>query len=130
MDLQAAARKYMGVKFHHQGRQPWALDCGGLLIIAANDLGKTLDDVAGYSRMPDGVTLQATMEKQLTRVNRPLQPNDVLLMAFRKNPQHVAIVTSLNGGLGMIHAYEGVECVTEHVLDEVWRKRIRAVYEL
>ncbi len=130
MDLQTAARQYLGVKFHHQGRQPWALDCGGLLILAAKDLGVELEDVAGYSRMPDGVTLKATMEKQLSHANRKPQPNDILLMAFRHNPQHIAIVTDLNGGLGIIHAYEGVKCVTEHILDDVWLKRIRKVYTL
>lgn len=130
MDLQTAARQYLGVKFHHQGRQPWALDCGGLLIIAANDLGVTLSDVSGYSRMPDGVTLKATMDKQLTKVNRKPQPNDILLMAFRHNPQHIGIVTDLNGKLGIIHAFEGVKEVTEHILDDVWLKRIKAVYTL
>lgn len=126
MDLQTAARKYLDVKFHHQGRQPWALDCLGLCVVAARDIGREFDDAKGYSKTPDGVTLKSEMDRQLTRVNRKPQPNDILLMRFQKNPQHVAIVTDE----GIIHSYEGVGKVVEHGLDERWRKRIVAVYEL
>lgn len=126
MDLQTAARQYLGVKFHHQGRQPWALDCAGLVVLSAGDTGRDVKDLKGYSRIPDGVTLQAIMNSQLKRVIRDPKPNDILLMRFKKNPQHIAIATDN----GIIHSYESVGCVVEHGLDDRWRKRILAVYEL
>ena len=126
MDLQTAARQYLGVKFHHQGRQPWALDCAGLLILAARDIGREGNDLKGYSRIPDGVTLQAILNSQLKRVFRKPKPNDILLLRFRKNPQHIAIATDI----GIIHSYESIGHVVEHGLDEKWIKRIVAVYEL
>lgn len=126
MDLQTAARQYLGVKFAHQGRSEWALDCAGLAILAARDIGFEASDIHGYSRMPDGRTLKEVMDSQLTRVNRPPRPNDILLMRFKKNPQHIGIVTDS----GIIHSHESVGCVIEHGLDDRWRKRIVAVYEL
>jgi hypothetical protein len=126
MDLQTAARNYLDVKFHHQGRQPWALDCVGLVILAMRDIGYNPVDSSGYSRMPDGIMLQTAMNTQLTQVSRRPEPNDILLMRIRRSPQHIAIATDQ----GIIHSYESVGKVVEHDLDARWRKRIVAVYTL
>ncbi len=126
MELYEAAREYLGIQFKHQGRYEHGVDCGGLLILAARKKGIFLQDITGYYRMPDDVELKNTMDAQLIKVSRKPQPNDILLMAFHKNPQHIAIVTPK----GIIHAYEGVGKVVEHNLDERWLKRIRGVYTL
>jgi len=38
-DVVAQARKYMGVRWAHQGRSPAGMDCAGLVIRVAQDLG-------------------------------------------------------------------------------------------
>lgn len=127
MELFEAAREYEGVKFQHQGRYEWGLDCGGLLILSARKVGRYLYDIDGYSRMPDGKTLKDTMDDQLLKVTRTeLKPNDILLMRFMGHPQHIAIVTDK----GMIHAWEKSGKVVEHRIDDKWRNRIRGVYIL
>lgn len=124
MDLQTAARAYLDVPFHHQGRNKAGMDCGGLLVLSSHDIGVILEDLQGYARQPDGITMQAELDRQLNRVHRQPQANDVLLMRFRKHPQHIAIKTDN----GIIHAFEKAGKVVEHTLDKKWRSRIVGVY--
>jgi cell wall-associated NlpC family hydrolase len=125
----ATARSYLSVRFRHQGRVRAGLDCVGLVIRVAHDLGLSDFDATGYSRMPDGVRLQATMEEQMARVT-DYRPGDVLLMRFEQNPQHVAIVGDyLYGGLSIIHALATARRVVETRLDDVWKARIVAAYQ-
>lgn len=129
MDIVEAARLYLGTPFKHQGRYKHGIDCGGLLILAAREMGIYLQDIPGYHRMPDDQTLKAALDTQLIRTSRGKDNTlygDILLMAFRKNPQHIAIRTDK----GIIHAHEDSGGVIETNLDERWRKRIRGVYIL
>lgn len=123
-EIVAAARSYLGVRWHHQGRNRAGLDCIGLVIAVARDLGLSDYDIGGYARVPDGKTLRATMAQQMDVLKREPLPGDVLLFAFQRNPLHTAIVTDAPGGLGMIHAFANKRMVVEHRLDEVWRSRI------
>lgn len=118
-----AARAYTGVRWRHQGRSSLGVDCIGLVILAAHDLGLTDHDQTDYGRIPDGQKLQQELSKHLIKVDAP-QVGDVLLMRFDQNPQHVAIKTDL----GILHAYAQVRRVVEHRLDDVWASRILATY--
>jgi len=53
-EVQAAAYKYHGVPYKHQGRTQWGLDCAGLLAITAKDLGIPFRDRYDYPRRPRG----------------------------------------------------------------------------
>lgn len=123
-----AARSYIGVRYHHQGRSRAGLDCAGLLVCVARDIGlDTSEDLTGYARTPDGVALKTTLGRALREI--PIfaySPGDVLLMRFERDPQHVAIVTDC----GIIHSYLSARKVVEHRIDDVWRARILAAYEL
>lgn len=127
MSLALAAKAYEGVPFRHQGRSRAGLDCGGLLIVAAADVGRVLTDLKGYARQPDGRQLKALLDSQLTPIAiRDMQTDDVLLMRFSKHPQHVAIKTDT----GLIHAYQDAGEVVEQGLDKKWRNRIVGAYRL
>jgi cell wall-associated NlpC family hydrolase len=121
----SAARAYLGVRYHHQGRNRAGLDCAGLLVCVARDLGiSTAGDWEGYSRTPDGASLKATLDASAVIPVADYQPGDVLLMRFDKQPQHIAIVTDK----GIIHSYLAARRVVEHRLDAEWRARIVAAY--
>ena len=122
-----AARKYLGVKFHHQGRNVAGLDCLGLVILAARDIGRYLEDLKGYARTPDGDKLKKECERQLKAgdINN-MKEGDILLMRFRREPQHLAIKTDV----GIIHSYQDAGQVVEHGLDDKWLSRIKGVYKL
>lgn len=129
MDLVEAARLYLGTPFKHQGRYSYGVDCGGLLILAAREMGIYLQDIQGYHRMPDDTVLKQALDDQLIKTSRGANNTiygDVLLMAFRKHPQHIAIRTDK----GIIHAHEDSGGVVEHGLDDRWLKRIKGVYIL
>jgi cell wall-associated NlpC family hydrolase len=127
-DIIAAARSCLGTPFHHQGRiKGLALDCAGLAVSVAADLGIDYQDIQGYSRLPIRGLLQAALIDQpsLDRVETSaMAPGDILLMRFGRDPQHLAIYT----GQTIIHSYASVGMVCEHDLDDEWRRRIVAVY--
>ena len=133
-----AARSFLGVKFTHQGRSRVGLDCLGLLLVSAAQVGLTFDgvdvaeiDVPNYSTRPDTVFLRAQLERFLMPVTQP-RMGDVVLLAIDSAPQHLAIISDypVAGELGMIHAYAVSRKVVEHRYDEHWRKATRQIYRL
>lgn len=124
-DIVAAARQYLGVRFHHQGRSTAGMDCAGLVVLAHADAGRPVVDAVGYGRNPYQLTLVRTLAQSFDRVLRP-EPGDVLLMAFASEPQHLAIYT----GRTIIHSYEKAGKVIEHRFAQVWQARVRGVYRV
>lgn len=100
------------------------VDCAGLLICVARDLGLQHYDVQGYSRVPSGGDFERHLDANLDRISA-IEPGCILLMAFDSEPQHVAICTS---NTSIIHAYFEVRKVVEHDLDALWLSRVRAIY--
>jgi len=120
----AAARSYIGCRYHHQGRNRAGIDCAGLLVCVARDVGiSTEGDQGGYSRTPDGRSLKQALDAFGTPVDA-FQPGDFLLMRFDAQPQHIAIVTDV----GIIHSYLSARRVVEHGLSDDWRARIVQAY--
>lgn len=126
-DIVSAARRYLGVRYLHQGRTRQGIDCAGLVMLVARDCDIPACDVMGYGRVPDGSSLRATLDQQASPVEQ-YQPGDILLLRFRRDPQHLAIVTDHPHGLGMIHSYQGAGRVVEHRIDEQWAARVVAAY--
>jgi cell wall-associated NlpC family hydrolase len=118
-----AARKYIGVPFQHQGRSMFGIDCIGLIVVVAHELGYTDDDATGYGRVPNGRRLMKGLEKHLDHSETP-QMGDVLLFKFDRLPHHVAFYT----GDGLIHSYEAAKKVVEHRMDEYWQTRLIRAY--
>lgn len=128
-DIVSAARSYLSVSYHHQGRIRAGLDCIGLAIAVCRDLGLGDFDFQAYSREPDGYTLQAEIEKVCTPVPQYCT-GDLLVFRIRKFPSHCGIVTDLFEGPGLIHAYQSIGKVAEHTLTSWWEERIVGAYRL
>lgn len=128
-DIVSASRRYLDVKYHHQGRMRAGLDCIGLALAVCRDLGLGDFDFQGYSREPDGITLIQEIEKVCTLTHR-YQLGDLLVFRIRKFPSHCGIVTDLFEGPGLIHAYQSIGKVAEHALTEWWVERIVGAYRL
>jgi hypothetical protein len=84
------------------------------------------DEIA-YSKEPDGAYLTQKLTDLLEEV-QVAQAGDLALFSVRDNPQHLAIVTDYEGGLGMIHAYAPARRVVEHRLDDDWNSRLVKVF--
>lgn len=122
-DVVRVARSYHGVRWRHQGRTRYGIDCIGLVILVAHELGLSDHDCTDYSRIPDGRQLRQALECHL-QPTTDQQPGDVVLMRFAREPQHVGILTDI----GLIHAYAATRKVIEHRIDKNWSDRIVAAY--
>ncbi|EWS52660.1 MULTISPECIES: hypothetical protein [unclassified Methylibium] len=132
----AAARGWIGTPYQHQQRlKGVAVDCAGLVIGVARELGIVPPemDVTGYLRLPDGASLIAYCDQFMTRV--PLieaMPGDVPVVCHPRSPRrhaaHMGIFGDYPGGLSLIHA-NGTK-VVEHRFDEDTRSRTLQVYRM
>ena len=129
-DVVAAARSWLGVPWLHQGRTRAGIDCAGLLICIARELGLVAPafDVNGYGLQPDG-----TMAQACTAHLRPgpLAPGSLLLLQFAgAEPQHLAVIVPYRhaGALAIVHALRPRGAVVEHRIDDIWRRRVAGVF--
>lgn len=127
-DILDAARQCLGTPFRHQGRLiASGLDCAGVAIHVARQIGVGHLDVTGYGRTPANGQLERSLDAQpcLERVAlSERSPGDLLLMRFASDPQHLAICA----GETIIHAYEAAGKCCEHRLSSLWEARIVRVY--
>ena len=125
--IAATARKYIGVRFHHQGRNRTAgMDCIGLLVIIAEDLALPIKDVSNYRRIPDGKSLIRNLDEQLEKIDALEMGCIIVFWIVRPDrPQHVGIYT----GDGMIHTHAGIGKVVHSAFGESWRKRVHSMYK-
>ena len=122
-------RYYKGVPFLHQGRnRELGLDCAGLVVVALEDIGYPVKDLEAYERLPHPGRLRAIISNnQAKKVPKELmEPGDILLMRFSKDPQHLAVYT----GKSIIHSYQKQGCVIEQRFSDLWNKRILEVFSL
>lgn len=133
LDVVATARGWIGTRWRHQGRTREGCDCAGLVLCVARELGLIAPDacdVVGYPRLPANGMLGLACGQHMARVAAP-DVGCVALMRFEREPQHLGIFGDYpGGGLSLIHAYASNRKVVEHRLDENWRGRIVAVFDL
>jgi cell wall-associated NlpC family hydrolase len=124
-DISRAALALVGTPFHPQGRAPGlGLDCIGVAVCVAQACGIPVKDRLAYPMRPNG-ELQGELEARLVRVLGEPQEGDLLLMAFDREPHHVAIVISENR---IVHAHmRARKCVVQPHTG-YWRGVTRAVY--
>lgn len=132
------ARTWLGTPFHHQARvKGVGCDCLGLVVGVVDELGLkdkngqnlASYDESAYSREPDGAYLKQKLTDLLEEVPvAQAQAGDLALFSVRDNPQHLAILTDYEGGLGMIHAYAPARKLVEHRLDSDWNSRLVKVF--
>lgn len=123
------ARKYLGVKWRHRGRKDWALDCIGLVVRAVAAGGLVMRDRRDYGREPWKDGLRQEMREQLGEPVTDWQPGDIALMSWdgAHEPSHVGVLGDSPHGLTIIHSYS-LLAVSEHRIDDQWRRRITEVY--
>ena len=132
------ARTWLGTPFHHQARlKGKGCDCLGLIIGVVDELGlkdahgrllSSYDEIT-YPKEPDGQYLTEKLTGLLTEVPiADARTGDLALFKVRENPQHLAILSDYEGGLGMIHSFAPSRRVIEHRLDDDWKSRLLKVY--
>lgn len=134
----AEARTWLGTPFHHQGRVKGAgVDCVGTPGESARALGCKVDYPSGYSRLPDGVTLESELDRQMLIVWQRgmgdrlalMRPGDVLMFRMPKLPRHVGLYCGVvDGEHRFIHATSDAGRVVEVNLDAYWQRALKKVY--
>lgn len=118
------AREYLNTPFHHQGRlKGVGVDCIGLVVGTAKELGLTTHDSTDYTRQPTGQELLRHLRGHTIPVLKDdAQIGDIVVfwVARRDKPQHIGFLTDK----GIIHTYQGAERVVEHRLNEFWSVRV------
>jgi cell wall-associated NlpC family hydrolase len=125
----AEARNWIGTPFNHQGRvRGVGVDCAGLVIRVAQEVGLPMREETGYSPIPDGVGIMRSCDEQMRRIDG-YTLGDVVLFSFGPHPQHLGIVGDYpGGGLSLIHAYAPVGRVVETGFDAIWQRRTVQAY--
>jgi cell wall-associated NlpC family hydrolase len=126
----AAARKLRGTPWRHRGRKSWAMDCVGLIVVAAREAGLQVTDEKLYGREPWEAQLQAGLRARFgTPIDTDWRAGDVSVIRWAKGePSHVGILADHPlGGLSLIHAHN-LHGVIEHAVDERLRCCVVEVY--
>ena len=135
-EIVTQARTWLGTPFHHQARlKGKGCDCLGLVVGVVDELqikdktGRFLSeyDEINYSKQPDGDYLVAKLSGIFEEVTEP-QAGDLGLFMIRNNPQHLAIFSDFEDGLGIIHCYTQVKKVVEHRFDKEWQSQLIKVF--
>ncbi len=129
LDVVRVARTWLGTPYHHQGRVKGAgVDCAGLLVGVAKELGLSDFDVTGYSGRPNGDSLTRVCQEQMTPITlEQLSAGDVLLFKFEAYAGHLGIFIGDNT---LIHSYMPRRQVVEHSLDARWWSLVAGQYRL
>lgn len=137
VELVRQARCYVGTRFAPGGRSEFGMDCAGLILRVAEDVGLATPAVPNYHAAFDSGCVAAYLEPFCDRVDlyepvtfylgRHLQPGDFLLFSLAKGVQHLGIATAEGT---FIHAWDSpsVKNVVETPLDGWWQRRLRSVW--
>lgn len=127
-DIVAAARRWLGVPFRHQGRSRQGIDCAGLIELVGVDLGlmsRLTPAQLRYARVPNPNQMRRSLESHLIEIEKDAwMTGDVLWLRVMNLPMHLAIATEHS----MIHAYSHAGRVVENgfpsdlddILESAW----------
>ena len=130
-DIVDEARSWLGVKWVHQGRTRYGIDCAGLVIEVAKSLGLSAYDTTNYQRRTHGHKFlnhfrQNMIEKRISDA----LPGDVMLFRDDMYPCHSTILGDRSAMLTIIHAHATRRAVVEDFLHQGdWQDRCVACFE-
>lgn len=130
LEIVAAARSMLGVKWQHQARGTDRTDCLGLVLYAAQGQGlENVDIPNDYERNGSPDAMLSVCRKHLVELERKdLQPGDLVVLRY-PTTNHIGIVGDypVAGHLSIIHAQASApRCVVENRLDDEWMRMVRA----
>lgn len=119
------ARAWIGTPFRHQGRRRGVgVDCIGVIISVAHELGITNYDRTNYGRRAHDRELEWALDWLFPRLDGKPVPGAILLFQFAAFPQHVGIMTDY----GFVHAHGSVKRCVEIPFAAKWRSRFVRAY--
>jgi cell wall-associated NlpC family hydrolase len=127
-DVIENARSWLGVRFLHQGRSRFGVDCLGFIAAMLHELGS--DVFMRHLPQAYGRDPQALLIDGLTNLTCeiPLQAGALVLIKWpaSKFPSHAAVYT----GTTLIHCFQSQGRVLEHGYRGPWVARTASVWAL
>ena len=129
-EIVAAARRYKGTPFRHQGRSHRGLDCLGLLAVAFRDAGLTVMDRTDYPREPDVRRLRSALDDQLDHVPKAHGLGaGIVALFFDRLWLHVGLMTDERHFIHSRGPEDIGPGVVEHILDvKAWEPRLVRIW--
>jgi len=120
-----AARKYADVPWVHQGRNKYGIDCVGLLVLVARDVGLKPLDVTTYSQFYNSsILIKAFIENGCKKITKTTaQSGDIMAINIGRCPMHVGILSEKRGIKHIIHAFRPSRFVREEEIYPLMWKR-------
>jgi cell wall-associated NlpC family hydrolase len=104
-DVADNAVSWLNVPWRHQGRSRRGIDCVGVVIMLAHELGLSDFDTTAYARSPNGVDFLTGFKKHMDRVAPGEErPGDVVVMRDSVLPCHCGVLVQFRGETHLIHA--------------------------
>ncbi len=125
----AAARAWLGTPWRHQGRSARGVDCAGLVVLVARQLGLADHDVTGYGRHSTGLAFVDHFRAAMDGI--PLleaRPGDVLVLADAAYPCHCGFRTELRGTAHLLHAHALRRQVIEEPYAGEWLQKTKLAF--
>lgn len=126
----ATARSWLGVRWIHQGRSRAGVDCAGLVIKVAEEIGHPAPDMQGYFNRPNGTEFLKHLRANLAKGD-VTNPRDGSIGVFKqgKSPCHCAIFSTKNGEKTLIHGNARHRKVSEDKFAFEWVDNLIEVLE-
>lgn len=127
-EIVAVARRYVGAPWVHQGRSDDGMDCVGLVIKVAHELGYIDWDIKDYDRTAAPGAMLAVLQRHLIQVSREkLRPGDLIALRY-PTTNHIGIAADyVHGGISIIHAQATrPQRVVENRLCDDWLRLVKA----
>ena len=123
-----AAHSFIGTPYRHQGRAPGAgLDCIGLVVASLEAAGIDISGLpSDYSHIPKPKLILSNIARYCDVVAE-MAPGDILVMALRTHPQHLALYVGDNQ---IIHSYMAAGKVVKHDLTDNYKNKIHSIYRM
>ena len=135
-DVVECARTFLGTRWRHQGRLKGSgpssgVDCAGLVIKVAHELGLFTYDYTDYTRQGDwGAFVGRFREHMIESSLDKAKPGSILILRESAYPCHCGIVSKWEQDDRLfIHAYAVQHKVIEDVFNDEWRSMTITVFE-
>lgn len=118
-DVIAEARKWIGTRWVHQGRNEFGIDCAGLLVKVHEGLSLPVIDETNYRRTPTATRFLEHIRSQTDLVAVP-EPGAIAVFRELSFPCHTGFFAIQNGVLTIIHSYIVAKKVVEEPFAHDW----------
>lgn len=120
-----AAKAYLGTPYAAFGRVAAGLDCVGLVVLVARDVGVEVPDLRHYHSVASNGLLERLARETLPPTDKN-EPGAILIFNLR-GLEHCGIRSAPGK---MIHAWRRVGRVVDSPMAESWERSLRAAFSL